>query len=130
MAVKKRKPKVKKTFKVYCTTFPDNTYYIGFSTKMGKQYDNYYGSGKKVLEYKGEELEKETIREFDKKSHARMAEFCLQWQNRHDPLCLNDMINIRLRMSFLTEFEEPVDWKPKCHSKSQSYQLPLPFLTE
>ena len=106
----KRKKKEKKTFKVYCTYFPDNTYYIGFSTKMGAAYDKYFGSSRHVLEYSGE-LRKETIAEYEKKSHARIAEFLLQWENRHDSNCLNDMINVRLRMSHLSDFEPPA-WKP------------------
>ena len=107
----KRKVKEKKTFKVYCTYFPNGQYYIGFSTKMGAAYEKYFGSSKYVKEWEGE-LKKETIQEYEKKSHARMAEFILQWQNRHDDSCLNDMINIRLRMSFLKDFVDP-DWTPK-----------------
>lgn len=107
---RKRKPSVKKTYKVYCTYFPDGKYYIGFSTKMGEAYDNYFGSSRYVLEYSGK-LRKETIAEYDKKSHARIAEFLLQWDNRHNPNCLNDMINVRLRMSHLTDFVQP-EWKP------------------
>ena len=108
---RKRKPKEKKTFKVYCTYFPDGKYYIGFSTKMGKAYENYFGSSKYVLEHEGQ-LEKETLCEFEKRSYARMQEFLLQWQQRDDPNCLNDMINIRLRLSHLKDFQ-PIDWKPK-----------------
>ena len=115
-AKRKRTPKVKGTFKVYCTFFPDGQYYIGFSTKTGDAYEKYFGSSKSVLEMVKESpddhgLVKVTIAEFEKRSHARMQEFLLQWQQREDPLCLNDMINIRLRMSHLTDFE-PVKWEP------------------
>ena len=106
----KRKKKVKSTFKVYCTYFPNGDYYIGFSTKMGEAYEKYFGSSKHVLEHNGE-LRKVTIQEYDKKSYARMAEFLLQWENRHDPKCLNQMINIRLRLDHLKDFEKP-EWKP------------------
>lgn len=114
MAVRKKK-KVKPTYKVYCTYFPNGEYYIGFSTKMGAAYDKYFGSNAEILAMvKGGDhgLVKETIAEFDKKSFGKMQEFLLQWQNRHDPLMRNDMINIRLRMSYLSDFE-PVEWSPK-----------------
>ena len=111
---KKRVKKVKPTFKVYCTTFPDGTYYIGFSTKTGVAYDKYFGSNSEILEMvkKGNHsLVKETVAEFDKRSYAKMQEFLLQWQCRHDSRCLNDMINIRLRMSHLKDFQ-PIVWEP------------------
>ena len=111
---RKRKPAVKKVHRVYCTYFPDGRYYIGYSCKPEKQYEKYFGSSTIVKEYEGE-LTKETIAEFDQKSFAKMQEFLLQWQQRDDPLCLNDMLNIRLRRSHLVEFK-PKRWKPKCHS--------------
>lgn len=110
-----RKKKPKSTYKVYCTYFPDGTYYIGFSSKMGAAYDKYFGSNSEILalvKAGDHNLVKETIAEFDKKSFAKMQEFLLQWQCRHDPKCRNDMINIRLRMSHLALFESVV-WKPK-----------------
>lgn len=106
----KRKPKEKKVHRVYCTYFPDGTYYIGYSGKTQKLYEKYYGSGKAVLEYEGE-LHKETIAEFEKKSWAKMQEFLLQWQQRKDPKCLNSMMNIRLNKEPLAEFE-PIVWSP------------------
>jgi hypothetical protein len=111
---RKRKPAVKKVHRVYCTYFPDGRYYIGYSCKPEKQYEKYFGSSTIVKEYEGE-LTKETIAEFDQKSFAKMQEFLLQWQQRDDPRCLNDMLNIRLRRSHLVEFK-PKRWKPKCHS--------------
>lgn len=113
---KVRKAKAKQTFKVYCTYFPNGEYYIGFSGKMGKAYDEYYGSGRNVLEYTKGDLEKETIAEYDKKSHGKICEFLLQWKYRHDDKCLNQMINIRLNLRHLQDFKE-VRWKPKGHSK-------------
>lgn len=112
--MKKRKPKIKTSYKVYCTHFPDGTYYIGFSSKMGTAYDKYFGSNSEILALVKEgdhQLVKETVAEFTKKSHARMQEFLLQWQYRHDPNCRNDMINIRLRLTHLQDFE-PIDWSP------------------
>ena len=109
-AKKKRKPKEKQIHRVYCTYFPDGTYYIGYSGKTQKLYEKYYGSSKYVLQYDGE-LTKDTIAEFEKKSHAKMQEFLLQWQQRHDPKCLNSMLNIRLNKEPLADFE-PVEWNP------------------
>ena len=58
-----------------------------------------------------DELQKEVIAEYDKRAPAKMQEFLLQWQQRHDELCLNDMLHIRIRSSFLKEFQ-PIDWRP------------------
>tara|TARA_B100001093_G_C26544113_1_gene891626 strand:+ start:335 stop:685 length:351 start_codon:yes stop_codon:yes gene_type:complete len=114
MAVKKRKTKrkEKQVHRVYCTYFPNGDYYIGYSGKTEKLYEKYYGSSKYVLEYKGL-LEKETIVEYEKKSHAKIQEFLLQWQQRKDPKCLNSMLNIRLNKEPLADFE-PIHWSPKC----------------
>tara|TARA_B110000967_G_scaffold209172_1_gene264124 strand:- start:2801 stop:3163 length:363 start_codon:yes stop_codon:yes gene_type:complete len=109
---KKRKLKEKQIHRVYCTYFPNGDYYIGYSGKTQKLYEKYYGSSKYVLQYVGE-LEKETIAEFDMKSHAKMQEFLLQWQQRKDPKCLNSMLNIRLNKEPLASFE-PLEWEPKC----------------
>ena len=107
---RKRKSSPKKKHRVYCTYFPDGRYYIGYSCKPEKLYENYYGSSKIVKEYEGE-LRKETIAEFDQRAPAKIQEFLLQWQQRKDPNCLNDMIHIRLRMSYLKDFES-VTWSP------------------
>ena len=122
MTKRKTKPKKRKpVYKVYVTYFPDNTYYIGFSTKVGKPYEKYFGSNKDILQLVKDNPEthglvKDTIFESSKKAEARMQEFLLQWENRHDPFCLNDMINIRLRMSYLKGFQ-PIDWKPRVISQ-------------
>tara|TARA_R110000772_G_scaffold19360_5_gene54075 strand:- start:1366 stop:1722 length:357 start_codon:yes stop_codon:yes gene_type:complete len=108
----KKKPKEKQTHRVYVTYFPNGDYYIGYSGKTQKLYEKYYGSSKYVLEYEGQ-LEKETIAEYEKKSHAKMGEFLLQWQQRKDPKCLNSMLNIRLNKEPLADFE-PIVWSPRC----------------
>jgi hypothetical protein len=41
-----------------------------------------------------------------------MQEFLLQWWHRHDPKCINDMLNIRLRSKYLDGFV-PVHWSPR-----------------
>ena len=115
--MKKRRKVPKKVHRVYCTYFPDGRYYIGYSGKPDKLYEKYFGSSTIVKEYEGE-LIKETIKEYDQKSYAKMAEFLLQWQQRDDPLCLNDMINIRLRMSHLKSFD-PCIWSPACPQQLQ-----------
>ena len=40
-----------------------------------------------------------------------MQEFLLQWQQRHDDACVNDMLHVRIRASFLKDFE-PIKWRP------------------
>lgn len=111
LMARKKKPKEKQIHRVYCTYFPDGTYYIGYSGKPQRLYEKYYGSSKYVKEYEGE-LTKETIAEFEMKSWAKMQEFLLQWQQRHDPNCLNSMLNIRLNKEPLAAFV-PIEWKPK-----------------
>ena len=107
---RKRKSSPKKKHRVYCTYFPDGRYYIGYSCKTEKLYEKYYGSSNIVKEYEGE-LTKETIVEYDTRAPAKMQEFLLQWQQREDENCLNDMIHIRLRMSYLKDFK-PIEWSP------------------
>jgi|TARA_R110000822_G_scaffold25827_14_gene78177 hypothetical protein len=112
MKKKAKKPKEKKLFKVYVTYFPDGRYYIGFSQKSEKLYLKYYGSSKEVMEYDKDLLQKDTIVVYEHKNKAKMQEFLLQWQNRHDPNCINDMLNIRLRSKYLNDFI-PVRWRPR-----------------
>ena len=107
----KRKSIETKLHRVYCTYFPDKRYYIGYSGKTEKLFEKYYGSSKLVTEYKGE-LEKEVILTTPNKNYAKIQEFLLQWQCRHDSLCLNDMIHLRLRLKYLSEFESVV-WSPR-----------------
>ena len=98
-------------YRVYVTYLPDGRYYIGFSHKSPKLFEKYYGSSGVIKEYSSDELNKEVIAEYDKKSHAKMQEFLLQWKYKDDERCINDMIHIRLKMSYLTEFEF-IEWKP------------------
>ena len=106
----KRKVKEKKKHRVYCTYFPDGRYYIGYSCKTDKQFEKYFGSSTIVKEYE-EELKKEIIKEFPTRAPAKMQEFLLQWQQRHDDNCVNDMLHVRIRASFLKDFE-PIQWRP------------------
>jgi len=108
-----KKKKEKQVHRVYCTYFPNGDYYIGYSGKTQKLYEKYYGSSKYVLQYEGE-LVKETIAEFEMKSWAKCVEAILQWENRHDEKMLNDMWNVRLRLSHLKDLKIP-EWSPKCH---------------
>jgi hypothetical protein len=108
---RKKKTSEKKQHRVYVTYFPDKRYYIGYSGKTEKLFGKYYGSSKLVTEYKGE-LEKEVILTTPNKNYAKIQEFLLQWQCRHDSLCLNDMIHLRLRLKYLSEFESVV-WSPR-----------------
>ena len=106
----KRKAKQKKKHRVYCTYFPDGRYYIGYSCKTDKQFEKYYGSSA-IIKESTEELVKEIIAEYDTRAPAKMQEFLLQWQQRHDEGGINDMLHVRIRSSFLKDFE-PIDWTP------------------
>lgn len=107
----KREPKI---HRVYCTYFPDGRYYIGYSCKTEKQFEKYFGSSSIVTEaiQNNETLQKEVILQTPNRNEAKIQEFLLQWQCRHDSLCLNDMIHIRLRLKYLSEFT-PIVWVPK-----------------
>lgn len=102
--------KEKKKHRVYCTYFPDGRYYIGYSCKTDKQFEKYFGSSAIVKE-STEHLKKEIIAEYDTRAPAKMQEFLLQWQQRHDDCCINDMLHVRIRSSFLKDFE-PIHWSP------------------
>lgn len=122
-----KKLKVKKTYKVYVTYWPSGEYYIGFSGREGIKYEKYFGSSKVIIEEikknpKSHGFKKHTIAEFEKKSHARATEHILQWNNRHNPKQLNDMWNVRLRLSYLRELKIP-DWKPQALAQT-SPQFP------
>ena len=110
MKTRQRKGSRLKEHRVYCTYFPDGRYYIGYSCKPKKQYDNYYGSSRLVREHAGE-LVKETIRVYSNRNEAKMQEMMLQLQCT----TLRDNNVIRLRMSHLKDFVpergEPRDYK-------------------
>ena len=111
---RKKSKRVPKVHRVYCTYLPDKRYYIGYSCKTEKQFEKYYGSNtivKEALDW-GLWLEKEVILQTPNRNEAKIQEFLLQWQCRHDSLCLNDMIHIRLRLQYLKDFR-PVVWAPR-----------------
>jgi len=110
MAPRPRK-KPSNPYRVYVTYLPDGRYYIGYSNKTDKLFQKYFGSSVVIKECSPEELTKEVIAEYDKKSHAKIQEFLLQWKYRDDPRCINDMIHIRLKLSYLKEFK-PIEWQP------------------
>ena len=102
-------------YRVYVTYLPDGRYYIGYSNKTDKLFQKYFGSARIIKEYLQNDpdavLNKEIIAIYTKKSHAKIQEFLLQWKYRDDKRCINDIIHIRLKMSYLTDFKE-VNWKP------------------
>ena len=112
--LKRRKKKTSQTklHRVYCTYFPDGRYYIGYSCKTEKQYEKYYGSSRIVKEYKEGDLEKETIVTHTTRNKAKLQELLLQLQQFNDPLCLNDMLHIRLNRRHLKDFA-PIRWSPR-----------------
>ncbi len=114
--MRKRK-KIPKTHRVYCTYFPDKRYYIGYSCKDDKQYEKYYGSSRQIREFLQEnstdELKKETIVEYKQRSEAKLQEMLLQLQYKDDIYCINDMLHIRIRLSYIKDDFDIVDWKPR-----------------
>ena len=112
MAPRPRK-KLSIPYRVYVTYLPDGRYYIGYSQKTDKLFEKYYGSARIIKEYNDPSLlTKEIIAEFTTKSHAKVQEFLLQWKYRDDPLCINDMIHLRLRLSYLKEYQY-IEWEPR-----------------
>ena len=111
---RKKKPAEKKIHRVYCTYFPDGRYYIGYSCKSERLFEKYYGSSKIVKEWQRTdgELSKETIVEYDTRNKAKLQELLLQLQQFNDPLCLNDMLHIRLNRRHLKDFA-PIKWSPR-----------------
>ena len=108
---RKKSKKVSKIHRVYCTYFKDGRYYIGYSCKPEKQFEKYFGSSS-IIKETSDELQKEVILQTTKRNHAKIQEFLLQWQCRHDSMCLNDMIHIRLRLTHLKDFR-PISWTPR-----------------
>ena len=109
---RKKKPSQSSIHRVYCTYFPDGRYYIGYSCKSEKLFEKYYGSGKIVLETDKSLLEKEVIVTYPTRNKAKLQELLLQLQQMKDPLCLNDMLHIRLNRRHLLDFT-PGTWTPR-----------------
>ena len=98
--------KTDKIYRVYKTTLiDDDRFYIGVSGKVGKQWDKYFGSSTTIKNYKGE-MKKEVLGIYTKKSHAKYKELLEQIKYMHDPMCLNGIINVRIRREWLLDYEE------------------------
>jgi len=123
----KKSKRVSKIHRVYCTYFKDGRYYIGYSCKPEKQFEKYFGSSSIIKEANSNELEKELLLVTPHRNKAKIQEFLLQWQCRHDSMCLNDMIHIRLRLSHLKDFT-PISWTPR-HSTDTFVDTPDGYKT-
>ena len=97
------------TYKVYKTNYKDGSYYIGFTSKCGKQLDNYFGSNttNKII------INKDILYQTTSKTDAKYYELLLQLKYYRDPKCLNRMTHVRLRLDYIKdlpkfkiEFEE------------------------
>ena len=119
MKMKKNLPKrTEKVYNVYVTFYTDGTRYIGFTSKSGKALKAYFGSNTakdKLVDHK------EIIFTSTSKSTAKLFELLLQLSmmdslekvnvatifqgislpKRDRPVYLNDMLNIRIRASYL-----------------------------
>ena len=62
-------------------------------------------------------IQKEIIAEYSSRAPAKMQEFLLQWQQRDDEFCVNDMLHVRLRASHLKDFQ-PIEWSPKTRDQA------------
>jgi len=110
--------RTEKVYKVYVTFYTDDKRYIGFTSKEGKALEAYFGSNTA----KGKLVDrKEIIFTTKSKSTAKLFELLLQLSNldslekvnvatifqgislpkRDRPEYLNDMLNIRIRASYL-----------------------------
>ena len=112
-------------YRVYVTYLPDDRYYIGYSNKSVKLFEKYFGSSKIIKEHITDDnnppLRKEVIVEYAVKSHAKIQEFLLQWKYRDDERCINDMIHLRLRLSYLKQFT-PIEWNPGYYDRGKETQ--------
>ena len=81
------------TYKVYKTNYVDGSFYIGFTSKTGKQLANYFGSNTTNKEIKNKEILYETT----SKTDGKLYELIIQLDNINNNKCLNKMLNIRLR---------------------------------
>jgi len=117
--MKKNLPKrTEKVYKVYVTFYTDGTRYIGFTSKTGEALKAYFGSNTakdKLVDHK------EIIFTSTSKSTAKLFELLLQLCIMHSlekvnvattfqgislpkrdrPVYLNDMLNIRIRASYI-----------------------------
>ena len=116
---KNLRKRTEKVYKVYVTFYTDRTRYIGFTSKEGKALEAYFGSNTakgKLVDHK------EIIFTSTSKSTAKLFELLLQLSmmdslekvnvatifqgknsvpKRDRPVYLNDMLNIRIRASYL-----------------------------
>lgn len=119
MTMKKNLPKrTEKVYNVYVTFYTDGTRYVGFTSKTGEALKAYFGSNTakdKLVDHK------EIIFTSKSKSTAKLFELLLQLSimdslekvnvatifqgislpKRDRPVYLNDMLNIRIRASYL-----------------------------
>ena len=119
MTMKKNlRKRTEKVYKVYVTFYTDGTRYIGFTSKTGEALKAYFGSNTvkdKLVDHK------EIIFTSTSKSTAKLFELLLQLCMMHSlekvnvattfqgislplrdqPVYLNDMLNIRIRASYL-----------------------------
>ena len=119
MTMKKNLPKrTEQVYNVYVTFYTDGTRYVGFTSKTGEALKAYFGSNTakdKLVDHK------EIIFTSKSKSTAKLFELLLQLSimdsfekvnvatifqgislpKRDRPVYLNDMLNIRIRASYL-----------------------------
>jgi len=84
-------------YKVYKTYYETGEFYIGFTSKSGVHFDNYFGSNTTYLKIS----HKDVLFTSHNKSDAKLMELMYQLQNFYNNKCLNKMLNVRLRRDFI-----------------------------
>ena len=87
----------KPLYKVYKTFYETGEFYIGFTSKSGVHFDNYFGSNTTNLKIS----HKDVLFISHNKSDAKFMELMYQLQNFYNNKCLNKMLNVRLRRDFI-----------------------------
>ena len=89
-----------KVYKVYITYYTDGCYYIGFTQKSGSALASYFGSNTirdKLVSHK------EIVFESTSKATAKLLELLLQLSRLDSLLCVNSMLNVRVRKEHMRD---------------------------
>lgn len=97
---KKLSKRTEQVYKVYVTHYTDNSFYIGFTSKSGKALESYFGSNTikdKLVDHK------KIVFTSKSKATAKLFELLLQLSMMDTLECVNDMLNVRVRVSHMRD---------------------------
>jgi predicted GIY-YIG superfamily endonuclease len=97
---KKIPKRTEQVYKVYVTHYTDGSFYIGFTSKSGKALESYFGSNTikdKLVDHK------KIVFTSKSKATAKLFELLLQLSMMDTPECVNDMLNVRVRVSHMRD---------------------------